>query len=564
MRWTLFAERRNYDSETRGYRGRLSRAIEIAAVLGRYGFGSLLHESGLGHLLPRRGGREAAVGLPPHVALRRAFEEIGPTAVKLGQALGSRADILPPEWVTELRALQDRVAPVPFAEVQRVLEEELGRSVEECFATFDPNPVASASIGQVHRAELQDGRKVAVKIQRPGIHAQVERDLAVLTYYARQAERRWQVIAEHRISEVVRDFAQALRGELDFTLEARNTQLLASLLEDEPRATTAQIYEQHSTARVLTMEWIEGWKPVEAQAIEAAGLDRPTLARNLSGLLLRQILREGCFHADPHGGNVLIGRDGRIVFLDCANLAFVPPHTRDDLVYLMFAILEGDAEDVTAQITAMGLTTDRTDLTSLRADVSRQLVALHSRSTADVNIGQLLEELLSLLFRHHVIMPPIFAQIIRALVLVEGECRNLDEHFDFREIARTIVFDTLRQITRPRRAALEVYRIGRNIHQHAMLLPRQLLALMRKADAGGLKMRFEYDNLDEPMHRLDVMFNRLAFSIVVAAMILAPALWMQVDVGGTRPLWHPAYVLLGLGFALGLWLLASIVRSGRL
>jgi len=347
-------------------------------------------------------------------------------------------------------------------------------------------------------------------------------------------------------------------------MEARNTKLLGSLLEGDPRAAAPKVHEEVSTARILTAERVEGWKPADGDSLDRAGLDRPTLARNLAGLMLKQILRDGCFHADPHGGNLLVGRDGRLYFLDCGNIAFVPPHLRDDLVYLLFALLEGNADEVADQVLAIGLSTTKTDHVAFRADTNLHVVGFHSLSTADMSIGDVLDGLLRLLFHHHIIMPPIFAQIVRALVLVEAECRNLDPRFDFREVARTIVTDNLRQVARPRRAALELYRMGRSLHQHAMLLPRQLLMLMRKADAGGLKLRIEYDDLDRPMHRLDVMFNRLAFSIVVAAMILAPALWLRVNVGAERPFWHPAYVLLVSGFALGLWLLASIFRSGRL
>ncbi|MBM3499350.1 MAG: AarF/ABC1/UbiB kinase family protein, partial [Armatimonadetes bacterium] len=417
---------------------------------------------------------------------------------------------------------------------------------------------------QVHAAILPTGERVAVKVQRPGIRRQVEADLPLLTHLARTAEGNVPRLAVYRIGELVAEFARDLRGELDFIREARNTRLLGTLLSDEPRADVPEVYDAVSTGRVLTLQYIEGWKPSDVGALDEAGLDRPTLARNIAGIILKQILRDGCFHADPHGGNILVGRDGRLYFLDCGNIAFVPPHLRDDLVYMLFALIDGNAQDVADQVLAMGMSTDRTDTTALRADINRHTAGFHAVSTADLSIGDALEELLRLLFHHHIVMPPIFAEIVRALVLTEAECRALDPRFDFREVARTVVNDTLLQFTRPRRAATELFRVGRALHHHALELPRQLLAVLRKTDAGGLKVKLEYDNLDRPMHRLDTMFNRLAASILVAAMILAPALWVQVEIGGQRPLWHPAYVLLVVGFTLGMWLLASIIRSGRL
>jgi ubiquinone biosynthesis protein len=542
----------------------ISRAIEVGVVATRYGFASTLHASGLGDWVPGRLKRGKEVGLPGPVALRRMLEELGPTAVKLGQAAATRSDVLPDDWIEQLRVLQDHVAPVPFEKVRGVVEAELGRPLGECFATFSEEPLASASIAQVHEAVLPTGERVAVKVQRPGIHRQVEADLPLLLRLARAAESNLPRLAIYRIGELVAEFARDLRGELDFGGEARNTKLLGTLLADDPRADVPVIYDALSTGRVLTQQFIEGWKPSDTAGLDEAGLDRPTLARNIAGLLLRQVLRDGCFHADPHGGNLLIGRDGRIYFLDCGNISFVPPHLRDDLVYMLYALTDGNAEDVADQILAVGVSTDKTDTIALRADINRHTAGFHAVSTADLSIGEALEELLRLLLHHHVVMPPIFAEIVRSLVLTEAECRALDPRFDFREVVRTVVHDTLLRFTRPRRAATELFRMGRSLHHHALELPRQLLALLRKTDAGGLKVTLELDHLDRSMHRLDTMFNRLAASILVAAMIMAPALWLQVNIVGDRPVWHPAYVLLVVGFTLGMWLLASIIRSGRL
>ncbi len=547
-----------------GRRTGISRVFEVGAVLARYGFGGFLHQSGLGEWVRGRRKRDEGAGLPAHVAFRRALEELGPTAVKFGQALSTRADVLPPEWVAELRQLQDRVAPITFDDVRAVVEEEFGQPLAQLFASFQHEPVASASIAQVHFAVLNTGEQVAVKVQRPGIRRVIDRDLSLLTQAARIAEAHIQWCSEHSVASLVGEFARNLRGELNFDLEARNTKLLGANLAEDPRASTPRVYDRLSGARVLTAERVTGHKPSDAEALDAAGVDRPTAARNLATIVVKQILRDGCFHADPHGGNVLIAPGGRIFFLDCGNVAFVPPHIRDALVHMLFALMEGDADEVAVHITTIGLATSDTDMTALRADISRQVVGFHSLSTSDVTIGETLEEMLHLIFRHHIRVPPVFAQIIRTLVLTDAECRTLDSRFDFREAVRTVVLDILRRVTRPREAALEAYRVLRQVHQYAMLLPRQLSGLIRRADAGELKVQIEPGELERPMHRLDVMFNRLAFSIVIAAMILAPALWMQVDVERAWPLWHPANVLLVIGFALGLWLLYSIIRSGRL
>lgn len=563
-RLTLSREPKSSPGEPEARPKRLSRAIEIGIVLTRYGFASTLHRSGLSDWLPGRLMRGREVGLPGPVALRRALEELGPTAVKLGQAAATRSDVLPTEWISQLRVLQDHVAPVPFEAAREVIESELGRPLEECFASFSTEPMASASIAQVHAAVLPTGERVAVKVQRPGIRRQVEADLPLLMQLARAIERNIPRLGIYRIPELVAEFSRDLRAELDFRTEARNTKLLGSLLANEPRAAVPVVYDLLSSERVLTLQFVDGVKPSDTAALQEAGLDRRTIARSLAAIVLKQILRDGCFHGDPHGGNILVGRDGRLYFLDCGNVAFVPPHLRDELVYMLFALFEGNAEEVVDHILAMGVSTSATDHLALRADVNRHTIAFHSVPPGDLSVGEVLEELLRLLLHHQVVMPPAFARIIRALVLTEAECRNLDPDFDLREVARIVLSELLARSVRPRRAASQLLRMGRSLHHQAVHLPRQLLALMRRADAGGLKVRIEYDDLERPMHRLDTMFNRLAASIVVAAIILAPALWLQVDIGGDRPLWHPAYVLLVVGVTLGLWLIASIIRSGRL
>ncbi|HJN14305.1 MAG TPA: AarF/UbiB family protein, partial [Armatimonadota bacterium] len=530
-----------------GHGPRIARTLEVVAVLARYNLARHLGDLGLGNLVPRRFRRDRPIGLAPEVAFRRALEDLGPTAVKLGQALATRGDILPEQWIEQLRDLQDQVTPVPFEELRAIMEDALGRPLEECFAKFDEEPEASGSIGQIHFAELHSGEKVAVKVRRPGIGRQVELDLSVLRYFAGLAEQRSRWIAQQRAVALVSDFARRLRGELDFGLEARNTALMAGVLEDDSRVRVPRVFTNWSSRKVLVTELVSGIKPSDREALESAGVDAPTVARNLAGALLKQIVRDGCFHADPHGGNILIAPGGGICFLDCGSVAFIPPRMRDDLVYLLSSMFEGDAEEVAAQITAIGLTTGETDTTALQADVARLSVAIHSTSTADVSIGDLLNELLFMIARHGIVMPPVFAQIIRTLVLVDAECRALDPRFYVREIARTVVGDTLRRRTRPRRAALEAYRVARNLHQHAQLLPRQLLALMRKADSVGLKIRLDDHDVDRPLDRFDVMFNRLAFSVVVAAMILAPAFWMQVTVDAKGWLQYMPYVLMFSG-----------------
>jgi ubiquinone biosynthesis protein len=547
------------------YRGRPARWFDLGRVASKYGFAWFLHQSGLGEWVPRRLARsDAARGLVAPVAFRRTLEELGPTAVKLGQALSTRADVLPPEWVRELRELQDHVPPVGFDQVRQVVEDELGQSLEDLFASFDEQPAAAASVAQVHFARLHTGEAVAVKVQRPAIRQVIEGDLAILTQVARMAEARISWAARNRVSDFVDELAHNLRGELDFRIEERNTELMRAAFADDPYTTAPRVHHPLSSRLVLTTERVEGFRCADTARLDEAAVDRPRAARRLAGVIVRQIIQEGCFHTDPHGGNILIGPDGTIYLLDLGNVAFLPPQLRDDLVYLLHSLIEGDVEELTTGLTSIGAATEGTDAGALRADLTRYVVHFRTLSTSDMSVGQLLEEMLFLIYRHEIAMPPVFAQMLRALILVDGECRLLDPDFDFRPVAQEVVRDTLWRVARPRAVARSAARTVRGVTRYLSVLPQQLSSALRRAEAGGLKLRVEYDDLDRPMHRLDIMFNRLAFSIVIAAMILAPALWMQVDVSQARPFWHPAHLLLGTGVALGVWLLYSILRSGRL
>jgi ubiquinone biosynthesis protein len=541
------------------------RIAHVAPVLVRFGFAFVLDQLGVRLPWRARPMDEEIARLEMPQRLRRALEELGPTAIKLGQVLASRGDLVPARYVEELRKLQDDVPASPFEEVQQVIQEELGAPVEELFAEFEQTPHASASIGQVHRARLKDGTAVAVKVQHGGVTQTVEMDLSLLQWATRQAERSIQWAADNHIQAMAEEFAHNLRQELNFQIEAHNTQRFRDNLADDDGAYVPEMYWEMTTQRVEVIEWVDGAKADDPEALACHEVDRPAAARNFASLLIRQILRDGYFHGDPHAGNVMFIGGDRVALLDCGNAVSVDRNARDYLLSLLMAALNDDAQEVTDYLLLLGAASDRTDLQQLSADIGRMLSYYAGfRSTAQTGIGQLLDQLLGLVLRHGVRMQPSLAAIAKSLMVSEGLCLMLDKDFDATGVLRQEVQQLMLGRLSPTRIAGDAIRLARGLQRYAMLLPRQVNQVLQKLQGGGVRVRMVHENIDRPLHRLDLMVNRIAFAIVVAAIIgSSTTLVTSERVAG--PLgFGITYVYLGTGIVLGGWLLFSILRSGRL
>jgi ubiquinone biosynthesis protein len=561
-----------YDSSEPVYdtfRGRvgagLRRGSHVASVLGRFGLSYLVHQ-----LDPRQPRRvtpvdESVAKLDMPVRLRLMLEELGATAIKLGQVLSTRADLVPAPYIKELRKLQDDVPASSPEDVNKIITEELGRPVAELFAEFEETPRASASIAQVHFARLADGSPVAVKVQHRGVAGSVETDLEIILRMAQLAERSIPWAAENGLLQLAQEFAHGLRQELNFLIEARNTDRLRENLEDDKQAGVPQVYWDLCTRRVLVVEWVEGAKANAPEELAQQGVDRPAAARSFGALMIRQILRDGYFHNDPHPGNVLFPGGDRVIFLDCGNAVALDRNTRDTLLALLLATLSDEPQEVTDHLLALGVAQDRTDLQQLTADVGR-MISYYSgfASSSEVGLGYLLDELLTLVLRHGVRMQPALAAIAKSLMVTEGVCLELDPQFDAQALARDEVQRLMWQRLAPQRLGADVVRVVRSTYRYAMLLPRQVNQVLQKLQGGGVRIRIFHENIDRPLHRLDLMVNRIAFAIVVASIIVSSTTLVTSErLTGSLGHWL-TYTYLFVGIVLGGWLLFSILRSGRL
>jgi ubiquinone biosynthesis protein len=538
----------------------LGRIQEIGAVLLRYGFGDLVRR--LGIVLHWKEAAQSAPLNAPESA-RRALQDLGPTFVKLGQILATRIDLFPPEWIAELEKLQDRAPASPYPEVRAQLSDDLGGPPETVFAAFDAQPIAAGSIAQVHRARLADDTDVAVKVRRPGIVPVVEADLRLLARLAEMLETRFPELARFRPREVVRQFAGTLRRELDLATECRNAERVAANFRDRAEIVVPKVFWDWTSERVNVQQYIDGTPSRDPEALASAGLDRAVLAHRGAQAMLKMVLEDGFFHADPHPGNVFYLPGNRVAFIDFGMAGHLSERRRDELVRLLGGLVGRDAEGV-VDILLEWAGAAQVESEKLAADVDAFIDRYHGLPLQELRMGAMLADMTTLLREHRLALPPDLALVLKACVTLETYGRELDPQFDMvGEAAPFLEAATLERFG-PARLARRGWRAGRILLDTLADLPRDLRELVRSARNGRLQVHVDLTSLYRFGQQLDGAANRLAIGIVTAAFIVGSAIVMTVE-GGPTLLGLPLFGLLGfLGAAVaGAWLLISILRSGR-
>ena len=549
----------------------LNRYRQILTILFKYGFGDLLEmlkidqyiEVGLQMISKKREVRLERLTKPQ--GLRMVFEELGPTYIKLGQILSTRPDLVPMEFINELSKLQDNVPAFAFEQVRRLIRSEFDCSPDDLFDRLDDEPLASASIGQVHRAVLKDGEVVAVKFQRPGIRKIIEIDLEIMLHLATLAERHIEELALHRPVKIVEEFARTLEKEIDYKTEATNMERAARHFLDDPYVYIPKVYREVTTSRVLTTEFIDGIKISNTDALEAAGLDRKIITARGADLVLKQVFDHCFFHADPHPGNIFVLPGNVICLLDFGMAGIVDRQTRDDFVDLLESIVnrnEARAAQVLLKLTYREVEPDRRKLEREVADfMGRHLY----KPLKDIELGKLLHQLLELATDFRLRIPADIFLMMKALSTVEGVGRMLDPEFDM--IARSTPFITRVKLERfkPERIVNDVYDLGYQLLQFLRQFPNQMLELANLIRQEKLRLQIEHRGLETMLVTHDRISNRISFSILIAALIIGSAL---IVISETPPLVY-GISLIGilLFFAaaiMGIWLLVAILRKGRL
>ena len=547
----------------------LGRLTEIAQVAVRHGFGYFFERHKLTDLLPgRRNGSELMEGTASERGkhLRELLDELGPTFVKFGQLLSMRPDILPPDIIAELRGLQDDVRPFSYEEVERVIQEDLGLPIERLFLEFDREPIAAASIGQVHRAVLPNGHKVAVKVQRPGAPEQIEADVGLLYQAARIAKERVRALDFVDVREVVDEFARAIRQELDYRLEARNAQTLHRNFAGHPHVHVPRVYWSYTRARVLTLEFIEGFQLADIDESGYTIEQRRRLAEVISEAWMTMVFRDGFFHGDPHPANILVVKPDVIGLVD---FGLAGKLTDDDIAKatrLFIDVANENVEDLPKRLADLGVRYPKEREEEFLQEIRELFYRYYGASLAEIDPLQVIREVFGVIYSLNLRLPTRFIILDKAIATLASVGVELYPQFNVFEVAKPYARSLLlgrytpqRMISRARRESLKLAGVFAEY-------PYQLHDVLEQMRDGQIEVGFVHKGLDDFMKQLDVGINRLIIAFVVAAGLIGSSLIGVFATSGPQVLGLNVVSAFGFFIAgvLGLWLMWGVFRSGRI
>jgi ubiquinone biosynthesis protein len=549
----------------------LNRYQKVLRLLFKYGFGDLLDTLKVEQYLEV--GRQL-ISRKDHVQIdklsraertRLALQELGPTFIKLGQILSTRPDLIPLAYVQELSKLQDHVSPFAYDEVREIIKSETGKYPEDLFRHFETNPVAAASIGQVHRAQLMEDDQVVVKVQRPGIRKIIEVDLEIMFHLAGLMERHLEEARLFRPTRILDEFANSLEKEIKYTIEASNIENFARQFMDDNTVYIPRIYRELSTERILTMEYVEGIKASDVESLQRSGYDLHEIARRGASSIMKQIFVHGYFHADPHPGNLFILPGNVICFLDFGMMGRIRRQEREDFAELVIELVEKDEKKITDVLLKLTDYENEPDKSQLERDLAEFVDQYLFRPLKETNIARMFQQLLEILARHQLRLKPDLFLMIKAISTVETLGRSLDADFMLMTYAEPLVRAVYQSRFNPKRIAQDVVDSGSELVALLRIVPGEIRSILKQAKEGRVKIEFEHRGLDPLLFTHDRTMNRVAFAIVLAALIIGSSL---IVLSGVPPKWRdiPLIGLVGYTVAglMGFWLLISILRRGKM
>ena len=544
----------------------LERIRQIAEVAVRHGFGYFFERHNLWDLVPARGRRAEPVPEQRGKHIREMLEELGPTFVKFGQLLSTRPDVVPADIIQELVKLQDRVPPIPFDVVRQVVEAELGLTLERLFERIDPEPIAAASIGQVHRAVLPGGESVVVKVQRPTAPKQIERDIELFYQLAEFLRERTGQTGFLDPVRLVDEFALSIKQEVDYVLEGRHADRFAFEFRDNTAVVIPRIYWHYCTRRVLTMEAIDGPTVNMLDLAIFSPEDRRQLAETITRAWFQQILHDGFFHADPHPGNIVVLSPNRIGLLDFGMAGGLSDEDLEHGTGLFTAILSHDLHAVKRHLRRLGLRWPPDEEVGVSEALEQVFSRYYGATLGQVDPAAVLREVFEIIYTLRLQLPTRFLLLEKAIVTLEGVVGEIYAELNVFDLARPYAHDLLMRRLQP---DVVIERMKRSLGDYLEILqdyPRQVHSLLEAARSGELKVKFVHIGLDDLTHKLDLLTNRIVIALIVAALAVASALMAAFISAGPHLLGVSIWGLPGFVVALlfGIWLMWAIVRSGRL
>jgi ubiquinone biosynthesis protein len=550
--------------------GRLS---EIAQVMVRHGFGYFIEAHKLSDLLPGRSADLSGAAADQGASsargqhLREVLDELGPTFVKFGQLLSTRPDVVPPDIVVELRGLQDDVRPFPFEQAERVIEEELGNTLERLFLDFEPAPVAAASIGQVHRATLPNGRRVAVKVQRPGAPQKIEADLGLLYQAARLARERIRALDFVDTRQLVDEFARSIRKELDYRQEGRNAQNFHRHFAGDPHVHVPKVYWQYTRPRVLTLEWIDGIQLADVDMLTTTLEERREIAYRITEAWMTMIFRHGFFHGDPHPANILLPTEaGTIGLVDFGAVGTLTDDDMSKLTGLFIDAANENIDQLPKRLADLGVRYPKEREGEFLAELHELYYRYYGASLSEVDPIQVIREGFQLIYSMNLHLPARFLLLDRTIATLASVGGELYPDFNVFEVARPYARDLMLERFAPRRVARRARKEALAYAQVLAEAPYQFHDFMEEIRDGQIEVGFVHKGLDDLLAKFDTLTNRLVVALIVVGGLIGSSLIGIFATAGPQVLGINVISIVGfaLSAVLGIWLLWGVVRSGRL
>lgn len=531
----------------------LRRYKDIAKLLIKHGRGDLVEQAKLDPIFADEEGDSTPVAEQQAAAeeLTADLENLGPTFIKLGQLLSSRSDLLPPVYLEALSRLQDDVEPIPYSEVETVVTEELGVRISKAFANFDSEPLASASLGQVHRAELRDGRQVVVKVQRPGVRTRAAEDLDALANLAELADKHTDLGRRMRFADIVEEFRKTLIGELDYRQEATHLKTLGANLDKFSRIVVPQPVEDYTTSRMLTMDYVSGTRLDELSPVVQLDINGAEIADQVFEAYLDQILIDGLFHADPHLGNVLLTRDHELALLDLGMVGHVTPELQEDLLHILLALSEGKGQVVARRALAISTCTDDADTEAFSHEVADLVARNRQASLEEIEVGRVVMEVARLGSTHGVRVPPTLTLLGKALLNLDQVGRALDPKFDPNEAIRRHSGEVMSRRMESSLSLSNVFSSLLDAKDLAESLPGRLNQILETVAENKLEIKVDAIDEYELIVGLQKIANRITVGLVLAALIVGAALMMSIPTSFTLFGYPGLAILLFLTAAVG-------------
>ncbi len=565
----------NFSRNTSKIRG-IKRLAGITRVLAKHGFGNILDRTVFRNRLSLTASKTNSAYLSPP-RLRRVLEDLGPSFIKLGQLMSTRADLFPPEYIDELKKLQDRIPPIPFEEIKSVIERELEQPLSAIFAEFIPESLAAASVAQVHRAKLKTGEMVAVKVIRPGIEKKIREDIRLMFYLSEKIEGSFEIGRIIGAINLVKEFEKTIFRELDMYIEGGNIERFAANFEGSENLYIPNVYWSHTSRSVLTMEHIDGIKMDQVEEIKANGIDPKEIAMIGLRSFSRQLMDFGLFHADPHPGNTIVMYDGRVSLVDFGIIGYLDEETMMQIAHIFLGYAEHDYDLIMEAFEDAGLLdAEIMDLKSFRIDLKDISEPFYGRTLQTISVKDVYDQVMKLVLKYRIRLPRNLLLLLKTFIQTESLGKILGSNASILEVTQPYARKLLQRGYDAQKILRNVGNEARRMGGYMRMLPKFVHDLLRAAASGKHRLEIWHSGFQELDAKIEKGINRLTVGIIISASVIAGSLIMNssqkvieltVNVLGVHTISITSLLgLLGYTMAtvLGFWLIISIMRSGKM